>query len=65
MHKAHYNIINMELKESGDCTIHTIKLTQIREGFEFSYSNDSLYVPADLIEMIIDFTLDFNGCVEQ
>ena len=31
--------------------------TQIREGFEISYSHGSLYVPVDLIELIIEFAL--------
>ena len=31
--------------------------TQIREGFELSYSHGSLYIPVDLIELIIGFTV--------
>ena len=31
--------------------------TQIREGFEISDSYGSLYVPIDLIELVIEFTL--------
>ena len=31
--------------------------TQIREGFEISNSYGSLYVPMDLIELVIEFTL--------
>ena len=30
---------------------------QIREGFNLIYSCDSLYVPVDLIEMIVDFAV--------
>ena len=31
--------------------------TQIREGFELSYSHGSLYIPVDLIELVIQFTV--------
>ena len=31
--------------------------SQIREGFELSYSHGSLYVPVDLTELIIEFTV--------
>ena len=31
--------------------------TRIREGFELSYSHGSLYVPVDLIELVIEFTV--------
>ena len=37
--------------------------TQIREGFKLSWSysyDDSLYVPVDLIELIIEFTVDIT-----
>lgn len=30
---------------------------QIRDGFDLSYSLDSLYVPVDLIELVIEFTV--------
>ena len=29
--------------------------TQMREGFEISYSHGSLYVPVHLIELIVEF----------
>lgn len=31
--------------------------TQIREGFEIAYSYGSFYVPMDLMELVIEFTL--------
>ena len=31
--------------------------TQIREGFEISYSHGSLYVPVDLIGLIVEFAV--------
>ena len=33
------------------------KQTQIREGFELSDSRGSLYIPIDLIELVIEFTV--------
>jgi len=34
---------------------------QIREGFELLYSSESLYVCNDLIELIVEFTVQKNS----
>lgn len=36
------------------------KKTQIRDGFKFAFSRGAVYVPVDLLELIIEFTVKKN-----
>ena len=54
--RGHLDVVNL-LMDFPKRQIRTQIRTQIREGFELSDTDGSLYVPLDIINMIIEFAI--------